>query len=86
MRAQSLIEVTRCIPQPHVHIIHQATAAAIVYASEMSEDDSRTILVFNMGGSSIDISIVNIDGNVVSVKASDGDPYCGGADFDNALV
>jgi len=53
----------------------------------MPEDDEyATILVFNMGGSSIDISIVEIDGNLIKVKASDGDPYCGGADFDNALV
>ena len=67
--------------------MHQATAASLVYATQMPEEEEyATILVFNMGGTSIDISIITIDGNNVSVKASDGDPYCGGADFDNALV
>ena len=67
--------------------MHQATAASLVYATQMpEEEENATILVFNMGGTSIDISIITIDGSNVSVKASDGDPYCGGADFDNALV
>ena len=67
--------------------MHQATAASLVYATQMPEDEEyATILVFNMGGTSIDISIITIDGNNISVKASDGDPYCGGADFDNVLV
>ena len=39
-----------------------------------------------MGGTSIDISVVAIDDVVVTVKASDGDPFCGGEDFDDALV
>jgi molecular chaperone DnaK (HSP70) len=67
--------------------MHQATAASLVYATQMPDDEEySTILVFNMGGSSIDASIVEIDGNNIKVKASDGDPYCGGADFDNVLV
>lgn len=53
----------------------------------MEETDEETnLLVFNMGGSSIDISIVGIEDNIVTVKASDGDPFCGGQDFDAAIV
>jgi molecular chaperone DnaK len=68
--------------------MHQPTAAALVYANLNTSDDNtfKKVLVFNMGGTSIDISVIQIEDYLVTVKASDGDPYCGGEDFDNALV
>ena len=71
-----------------IRIMHQPTAAAIVYANlNICEEKTYTkVCVFNMGGTSIDISIIQIEDDLVTVKASDGDPFCGGEDFDNVLV
>ncbi len=66
-------------------IINEPTAAALSYSYE--EDlDNETMLVYDFGGGTFDVSIVEYRGTVIDVKASSGDTSLGGKDFDQALV
>ena len=70
-------------------IINEPTAAAIAYNCNeemMQSEDGKIILIFDLGGGTLDVSLVNIEGGSVGVIASDGDTYLGGRDFDEALV
>jgi len=65
-------------------IINEPTAAALAYGLEKDED--HTILVFDFGGGTFDVSILELGGGVFEVKATSGDNYLGGDDIDNALI
>lgn len=66
-------------------IINEPTAAALAYGYD--EDlDGETILVYDFGGGTFDVSIVEYRGTMVEVKASSGNTDLGGKDFDRALV
>ena len=67
-------------------IINEPTAAAIAYSLDYMEAGNRTILVYDLGGGTFDVSILLIDGNDLQVKATAGDTHLGGEDFDNRLV
>lgn len=66
-------------------IINEPTAAAIAYGMENLDKD-QNILVYDLGGGTFDVSVVEIFEGVVEVKASAGDNHLGGVDFDNALT
>ncbi|WP_042459999.1 Hsp70 family protein [Neobacillus dielmonensis] len=66
-------------------IINEPTAAAIAYGMENIDKDMN-ILVYDLGGGTFDVSVVEIFDGVVEVKASAGDNHLGGVDFDNALA
>lgn len=66
-------------------IINEPTAAAIAFGIENMEKDQH-ILVYDLGGGTFDVSIVELFAGVVEVKASAGNNHLGGMDFDNALV
>jgi molecular chaperone DnaK len=65
-------------------IINEPTAAAIAYGLDKKE--SERIAVYDLGGGTFDISILEIQEGVFSVKATNGDTYLGGEDFDLAIV
>jgi len=65
-------------------IINEPTAAALAYG--MDKKDGQTIAVFDLGGGTFDISILEISGGVFEVKATNGDTFLGGEDFDIALL
>ncbi|CAL4922013.1 unnamed protein product [Urochloa decumbens] len=75
-------------------IINEPTAAAIAYGLDKmpSGDGRRTVLIFDLGGGTMDVSLLNIDPGVdidmavFDVKAIAGDTHLGGADFDNEMV
>lgn len=67
-----------------VRIINEPTAAALAY--EKNIDESKTILVYDLGGGTFDVSIVNIDNSVVEVLSSTGNNKLGGDDFDKKLA
>lgn len=52
----------------------------------LEEDQNRTIIVFDLGGGTLDISILEVSDGMVDVKATSGDTLLGGRDFDNVLV
>jgi len=65
-------------------IINEPTAAALAYG--MDKKDGQTIAVFDLGGGTFDISILDISNGVFEVKATNGDTFLGGEDFDNQLL
>jgi chaperone protein DnaK len=65
-------------------IINEPTAAALAYGLDKKADE--TILVFDLGGGTFDVSILEVGDGVFEVKATSGDTHLGGDDFDHALV
>jgi molecular chaperone DnaK len=64
-------------------IINEPTAAALAYGMEKKED--KTIAVYDLGGGTFDISILEISQGVIEVKATNGDTSCGGEDIDGIV-
>ena len=67
-----------------MRIINEPTAAALAYESR--HQGARKALVYDLGGGTFDVSVVNLEGDVVEVLASHGDNHLGGDDFDRKLV
>jgi molecular chaperone DnaK len=67
-----------------VRIINEPTAAALAYGAGVQEGE--TMLVYDLGGGTFDVSVVVVEQGVVEVKASHGDTHLGGDDFDQVLV
>ncbi|KQP84025.1 MULTISPECIES: molecular chaperone DnaK [unclassified Aeromicrobium] len=65
-------------------IINEPTAAALAYG--LDKGDEQTILVFDLGGGTFDVSLLEIGDGVIEVKATSGDNNLGGDDWDNAVV
>jgi molecular chaperone DnaK len=66
-------------------IINEPTAAALAYGLD-KEDADQTILVFDLGGGTFDVSVLEIGDGVFEVKATAGDNHLGGDNFDKAIV
>ncbi|XP_068229260.1 heat shock-related 70 kDa protein 2-like [Palaemon carinicauda] len=71
-----------------LRIINEPTAAAIAYGLDKKAANGRehNVLIFDLGGGTFDVSVLNIDDGVFEVKATAGDTHLGGEDFDNRLV
>ena len=72
-----------------LRIINAPTAAAIAYGLDQKEGDAgekKTVLIFDMGGGGVDVSILSIEDGVFEVQATAGDTHLGGEDFDNRIV
>ncbi len=67
-----------------LRIINEPTAAALAYGLE--KQDGKTIAVYDLGGGTFDISILEIGDGVFEVKSTNGDTFLGGEDFDNKIV
>lgn len=68
-----------------LRIINEPTAAALAYGLDKQEND-HTILVFDFGGGTFDVSILELGGGVFEVKATNGDNHLGGDDVDDILI
>ncbi|MEX0685883.1 MAG: molecular chaperone DnaK [Balneolales bacterium] len=66
-------------------IINEPTAAALAYGLD-KKDKNQTIAVYDLGGGTFDISILELGDGVFEVKSSDGDTHLGGDDFDTRLI
>ncbi len=66
-------------------IINEPTAAALAYGLDKKNKDAK-ILVFDCGGGTHDVSVLEIGDGVFEVKSTDGDVHLGGDDFDNAII
>lgn len=67
-----------------LRVINEPTAAALAYGLEKTED--KIVAVYDLGGGTFDISILEIQKGVFEVKSTNGDTHLGGEDFDNILV
>lgn len=68
-----------------LRIINEPTAAALAYGLD-KVDEEQTILVFDLGGGTFDVSILELGDGVFEVKATNGDTHLGGDDFDHRVV
>ncbi|MGC1088327.1 MAG: molecular chaperone DnaK, partial [Candidatus Acidiferrum sp.] len=67
-----------------VRIINEPTAAALAYGLDKKSDE--TIAVYDLGGGTFDISVLEVGSGVVEVKSTNGDTHLGGDDFDQRIV
>merc|ERR1712012_1415421 len=67
-----------------LRVINEPTAAALAYGMDKSDD--KVIAVFDLGGGTFDISVLEIQKGVFEVKSTNGNTFLGGEDFDNALL
>ena len=65
-------------------IINEPTAAAIAYGVKV--DEPKRILVYDLGGGTFDVTMINVDGGAIKVIATGGDHHLGGVDWDTALA
>ena len=66
-------------------IINEPTAAALAYGLD-KQDKSQTILVYDLGGGTFDVSILELGDGVVEVKSTNGNNHLGGDDFDKCII
>ncbi|XP_067167850.1 heat shock 70 kDa protein 1A-like [Apteryx mantelli] len=69
-----------------LRILNETTAAALAYSLHHPDNGERNVLIFDMGGGAVSVSVFSIGRGVVEVKATAGDSHLGGDDFDNCLV
>nr|XP_039268155.1 uncharacterized protein LOC120343109 [Styela clava] len=69
-----------------LRLINEPTAAAIAYGLDREKNEKQNVLVFDLGGGTFDVTIVNIKDREFLVKATGGDTHLGGEDFINRMV
>lgn len=69
-----------------LRIINEPTAAALAYGLDKGENKNQKILVYDLGGGTFDVSILEIGDGVFEVLSTNGDTHLGGDDFDNAII
>ena len=67
-----------------LRIINEPTAAALAYG--LGKRDSGTVAVYDLGGGTFDVSVLEISDGVIEVKSTNGDTFLGGEDFDNRII
>ena len=69
-----------------LRIINEPTAAALAYGLDKAGDEDQTILVFDLGGGTFDVSVLEIGDGVFEVRSTHGDTSLGGDDWDEAVI
>ena len=69
-----------------LRIINEPTAAALAYGLDKSENKNQKILVYDLGGGTFDVSILEIGSGVFEVLSTNGNTHLGGDDFDNKII
>ncbi len=69
-----------------LRIVNEPTAASLAYGMGIKAGEEKTIAVYDLGGGTFDVSILNISNGIFEVRATNGDTYLGGDDMDRALA
>lgn len=69
-----------------LRIINEPTAASLAYGLGLKKDEEKKIAVYDLGGGTFDISILQISNGIFEVLSTNGDTYLGGDDFDRAIL
>ena len=69
-----------------LRIINEPTAAAIAFGLSEKSEGERHVLIFDLGGGTFDVSLLDVDGGMFEVRATSGDTHLGGEDFDSRMV
>ena len=82
---QATLDAAKIADLEVIELINEPTAAALAYGLDKSDKD-RTIAVFDLGGGTFDISILELGDGVFEVKSTNGDTHLGGDDFDQVII
>ncbi len=69
-----------------LRIVNEPTAASLAYGIGLNHDETKTIAVYDLGGGTFDVSILQIQNGIFEVLATNGNTFLGGDDFDRAIV
>ncbi len=69
-----------------LRLVNEPTAAALAYGLSEDDNKSQTVIVYDLGGGTFDVSVLEIGDGVVEVKATNGDTFLGGEDFDDLII
>ncbi|HWD89405.1 MAG TPA: Fe-S protein assembly chaperone HscA [Mucilaginibacter sp.] len=69
-----------------LRIVNEPTAASLAYGIGLNPEDTKTIAVYDLGGGTFDVSILQIQNGIFEVLSTNGDTFLGGDDFDRAIV
>ena len=69
-----------------LRIINEPTAAAIAYGLDNKSEKERNIVIYDVGGGTLDVTLLTLDDGIFEVKATSGDTHLGGEDFDAHLI
>lgn len=69
-----------------LRIVNEPTAASLAYGMGMKDNNEKTIVVYDLGGGTFDVSVLKIEEGVFEVLSTHGDTYLGGDDFDREIV
>ncbi len=69
-----------------LRIVNEPTAASLAYGIGLDPDETKTIAVYDLGGGTFDVSILQIQNGIFEVLATNGDTFLGGDDFDRAIL
>ena len=69
-----------------LRIVNEPTAASLAYGIGLNPDETKTIAVYDLGGGTFDVSILQIQNGIFEVLSTNGDTFLGGDDFDRAIV
>ena len=69
-----------------LRIINEPTAAAIAYGLDNQSNQERNVLIYDVGGGTLDVTLLTIEEGIFEVKSTAGDTHLGGVDFDNNMV
>ncbi len=69
-----------------VRLVNEPTAASLAYGLDKADDDDMNIMVYDLGGGTLDVTIMEFGGGVFEVRATSGDTQLGGTDMDNVLI
>ena len=86
IQRQSTIDAGRIAGLNVLRIINEPTAAAVAYGLDHKNDKEKNILVFDLGGGTFDVSILNVCEETLEVKSTSGNTHLGGEDFDNKIM
>ena len=67
-------------------LVNEPTAAALAYGISEESDDTKNVVVYDLGGGTFDVSVLEIGDGVVEVKSTNGDTFLGGEDFDMRVI
>ena len=69
-----------------VRLVNEPTAASLAYGLDKADEDDMNIMVYDLGGGTLDVTIMEFGGGVFEVRATSGDTQLGGTDMDNVLI
>ncbi len=69
-----------------VRLVNEPTAASLAYGIDKQDDDDLNIMVYDLGGGTLDVTIMEFGGGVFEVKSTSGDTQLGGTDMDNVIL